>query len=172
MNPITRRLDRCYRACGYLAGLCIVAMLVIILLQIVMRWLSLPFPGATSYAGYLMGSSTFFALAWTFHEEGHIRVGLLVERAGRWRPWCECWCLTAALATVSFITWNAADATLWSWRFGDVSSAQDATPLWIPQLVLTAGAAVFALCLFDHLCRQLNRDVLGTSTAGGQDGRT
>ncbi|WP_129139479.1 TRAP transporter small permease [Modicisalibacter coralii] len=156
MRHMSKGLDRLYRLCGYLAGLSVVAMLGVIVAQIVMRWAGTTFPGATGYAGYLMGTGTFFALSYTFHDGGHIRVGLLIERAGRLRPLLEVWCLLVAASIAGFVAWHAWDATYWSYRFGDVSSGQDATPLWIPQALLTAGAIVFTLCLFDHLCRTLS----------------
>ena len=153
MGRITNWLNNLYRFCGYLAGLCIAMMLIIIVAQVVMRWSGASFPGAASYAGYLMGTSTFFALAYTFNAGGHIRVELLIDRAGRFRPVLEVWTLAVATAISGFISWYAVDAVYWSYRFGEVSSSQDATPLWVPQVFLALGSLVFTLCLIDNLCR-------------------
>ncbi|GHC35950.1 TRAP transporter small permease subunit [Aidingimonas halophila] len=148
-------LERLYRACGYLAALCIFVMLIVIVIQVVLRWSGMTFPGASNYAGYLMGTGTFLALAYTFHEGGHIRVSLLLDRLGRLRPLGELWCLLAAAGIVGFITWHAADAAYWSYQFGDVSSGQDAMPLWIPQSLLAFGAMTFTLSILDHFLRRL-----------------
>lgn len=154
-SHIVGLLEKLYRGCGYLAALCIFIMLVVIVVQVVMRWSGMTFPGATNYAGYLMGASTFLAAAYTFHEGGHIRVSLLVERLGRLRPFGEQWCLLVALSISGFITWHAFDATYWSWQFGDVSSGQDAIALWIPQSVLACGSLVFTISILDHVIRSL-----------------
>lgn len=154
MGRIINWLNSLYRLCGYLAGLCIAMMLIIIIAQVVMRWSGASFPGAANYAGYLMGTSTFLALAYTFNAGGHIRVELLTDRAGRFRPVFEVWALTVAIAISGFVSWYAVDGVYWSYRFGDVSSGQDATPLWIPQALLALGSLVFTLCLIDNLCRR------------------
>ncbi|WP_445000040.1 TRAP transporter small permease [Halomonas mongoliensis] len=146
-------LESLYRVFGFLAALCIFIMLVVIIAQIVLRWSGMTLPGATNYAGYLMGASTFLAAAYTFHEGGHIRVGLLLERLGRFRPIGELWCLLVASGIAGFITWHAFDAAYWSYQFGDVSSGQDAMPLWIPQSVLAIGSTAFTISILDHFIR-------------------
>lgn len=157
MNTFSSRAVRCletlYRIFGYLAALCIFIMLVVIVAQVVLRWSGTTLPGATNYAGYLMGASTFLAAAYTFHEGGHIRVGLLVERLGRFRPFGELWCLLVASGISGFITWHAFDAAYWSYWFGDVSSGQDATALWIPQSLLALGSMAFTISILDHFVR-------------------
>lgn len=159
MNTFPYRAARClevfYRVFVYLAALCIFIMLVVIVAQVVLRWSGTTLPGATNYAGYLMGSSTFLAAAYTFHEGGHIRVGLLVERLGRFRLIGELWCLLIASGIAGFITWHTFDAAYWSYRFGDVSSGQDAMALWIPQSLLALGSTAFTLSILDHLVRTL-----------------
>jgi hypothetical protein len=45
-----------------------------------------------------------------------------------------------------------------SWQsnsFNDISTGNDATPLWIPQLLMAAGAVVFFVAVFDALIAQL-----------------
>lgn len=151
-----RGLETLYRVFGYLAALCIFIMLVVIVVQVVLRWSGMTLPGATNYAGYLMGASTFLAAAYTFHEGGHIRVGLLLERLGRFRLIGELWCLMVASGIAGFITWHFFDAVYWSYRFGDVSSGQDAMALWIPQSLLAIGSTAFTISIVDHLVRTLS----------------
>lgn len=154
-----RWLETLYRAFGYLAALCIFIMLVVIVVQVVLRWSGMTLPGATNYAGYLMGASTFLAAAYTFHEGGHIRVGLLVERLGRFRSIGELWCLLVASGIAGFITWHAFDAAYWSYQFGDVSSGQDAMALWIPQSLLALGSTAFTISIIDHFFRTLSASI-------------
>ena len=42
-----------------------------------------------------------------------------------------------------------------SWEFNDISTASDATPLWIPQVAMAAGTLVFAIALADDLVLEL-----------------
>ena len=164
-GPLRRALDALYLGCGVLAAGCLVAMLGIIVAQMVARWTGATFPGATAYAGYAMASASFFAFAHALERGAHIRVGILLAAAGRHRRWLEAWCLAVATAAGWYLAWNAARLVSWSWTLGDVSQGQDATPLWIPQLPMAVGAAVFAVALTDRLVRN------GGRGGGAPDGR-
>ena len=65
MNRFFRRLDAAlntlYRACGYLAALCMVAIAVLVTTSIVTRLTALYVPGLTEYSGYAMAAGSFFA---------------------------------------------------------------------------------------------------------------
>ena len=38
-----------------------------------------------------------------------------------------------------------------SWQFNDISTGNDATPLWIPQLAMAAGTLVLLIAFVDEL---------------------
>ena len=132
---------------------CLVALLAVIVAQMVARWAGATFPGATSYAGYAMAAASFLAFAHALDRGAHIRVGILLNAAGRHRRWVEAWCLAIGSAAAWYLAWNACRLVSWSWALGDVSQGQDATPLWIPQIPMAAGAVVFAVALTDQLVR-------------------
>ena len=149
-------LDGLYRVCGVIAAVFLVAVLVIILLQIGARWLGLQFPGSTAYAGYAMAGASFFALAYTLSHGAHIRVSLFISRlTGTARRVAEIWCLLIATALSVYFAWYAIKAVQISRLINDISQGQDATPLWIPQLVMAAGTVVLAIAFADHLVRLL-----------------
>ena len=50
-----------------------------------------------------------------------------------------------------YFTYQAYWFTYWSWKFNEVSQAQDATALWIPQSVMVIGGGILSLALIDHL---------------------
>ena len=154
---MTRRLrqalDALYLGCGMLAAACLVAMLGIILAQMVARWSGATFPGATSYAGYAMAAASFFAFAHALDRGAHIRVGILLNAAGRHRRWLETWCFGVGAAAAWYLAFYAVRLVSWSWTLGDVSQGQDATPLWIPQVPMALGSVVLAVALSDHLVR-------------------
>jgi hypothetical protein len=93
-------------------------------------------PGTDAYAGYLMAAAGFLALAHTLKRGEHIRVTLLVINAltalahRRWS--CGRWARPTLLALLfAFYSCRLA----WqSHQFNDISTGNDATPLWIPQL--------------------------------------
>ena len=42
-----------------------------------------------------------------------------------------------------------------SYTFHDISTSNDATPLWIPQLSMAVGAVVLAICFIDEFVLEL-----------------
>ena len=163
---LRRALDGLYLAAGAAAGLCMVGLLVAVLLSVVSRLLHFNVPGIDAYAGYLMAAAGFLALAHTLQRGEHIRVTLVLERAGpRWRRGLERWsrCAAAALGAL----WAAYSVRLvWqSHRLNDMSTSSDATPLWIPQMAMALGTAVFAVALADAAVRGLRSDPLADIAA-------
>ena len=147
---LTRILDALFRACGAIAAVCLVAIAVLVLTSIIGRLIGVYIAGLNAYAGYMMAASSFFALAYAFRRGGHIRVNLLLTRLkGRVRWAVEVWCLGVASGLTIYLAWFAIRMVSVSFDFGQVSEGPDATPLWIPQLAMAIGSAVFALCLVE-----------------------
>lgn len=144
-------LDALYRACGGVAALALMAILVIILAQMVARWSNVSFPGSTDYAGYAMATASFFAFAYALNHGAHIRVSLFLQRfTGARRRLAELWCYGVGGGLACYFAWFAVKAVLDSYKLNDVSQGQDATPLWIPQMAMAVGTVVFALAFVDR----------------------
>ncbi|MDK3073498.1 TRAP transporter small permease [Sedimentitalea sp. JM2-8] len=149
-------LDFLYLAAGVLAALCLVAILLLIIAQMVARWTGEIFPGAASYAGYFMAAASFLAFADALNRGAHIRVSILLNAvSGRMRRLLEIWCFGLGAAIAWYFTWYAYWFVYWSWKFNELSQAQDATPLWIPQSVMVIGSGLLAVSLTDHLVHVL-----------------
>lgn len=150
-GAMRRTLDRIYAICAWLAALCLVSMLGVIVLQMIARWSSFTFPGAADYAGYLMASASFLAFPSALNSGAHIRVGLFLTALGRHRRWGEFWCLIIGSAASCYLAWYACRLVYWSWKLKDVSQGQDATPLWIVQTPMAFGAILLAVAFIDNL---------------------
>ncbi|MGB3313846.1 MAG: TRAP transporter small permease [Albidovulum sp.] len=150
-GALRRALDSLYGVCASLAALCLVSMLAVIVIQMIARWSSFTFPGATDYAGYLMAAASFLAFAGALNSGAHIRVGLFLNALGKRRYWGELWCLLIGSAASCFLAWYAVRLVYWSWKLKDVSQGQDATPLWIVQMPVAFGAILLAIAFADNL---------------------
>ena len=148
-RAIRRALDAIYRAAGVLSAACLLAILVVIVMQMAARWAGIAFPGSSEYAGYLMASASFLAFAYALNSGTHIRVSLLLTALGRWRFFGELWAMLIATAASCYLAWNAVRTTYWSHKLHDVSQGQDATPIWIVQIPMAIGAVLLA----DLFCR-------------------
>ena len=158
LRGLRRVLDFIYLASGILAALCLIAILSLIVAQMVARWTGEIFPGAANYAGYAMAAASFFAFANALNRGSHIRVSLLLNAvpAGL-RRFMEIWCFAIAAGVMWYFTYYAYWFTYWSWKFNEVSQAQDATPLWIPQSVMVIGGGILAIALTDNLIHVIFR---------------
>ena len=155
LRALRRILDGVYLAGGLAGAAFLVAILVLVVLQMAARWTGHVFPGGPDYAGYAMAAASFLALAHALNRGAHIRVTLVLNALGRWRHLAEVWCYGVATVTAVFFARYAVKANVWSYRLNDVSQGQDATPLWIPQIAMSAGACLLALALADQFVRVL-----------------
>ena len=147
-----RTLDGLYAATAWLAALCMVGLLVMVLLSIAGRELHFHVPGTDAYAGYLMAGAGFLALAHTLKRGEHIRVTLLLTSLhGRTRRTLELWALAASLALALLFSYYSCRLAWHSHVLGDISTSNDATPLWLPQLSMALGTVVLAIALVDEL---------------------
>lgn len=146
-----RLLDALYDGAGWLAALAMVGTLAMVLGSIVDRFVSLPLRGMDAYAGYFMAAAGFLALAHTLKRGEHIRVTLLLNALGtRARRGLELTCLTIALVLAGAFAYYSVRLAWQSWEFHDVSTGNDATPLWIPQLSMATGTVLFFIAFVDE----------------------
>jgi TRAP-type C4-dicarboxylate transport system permease small subunit len=162
---VRRALDTLYNGAAWLAALCMIGLLAMVLLSIVSRLLHFHVPGTDAYAGYLMAAAGFLALAHTLKKGEHIRVTLLLTHSGRYRRALELWSLVAAVLLSGLAAYFSARLAWQSHAFNDISTANDATPLWIPQLTMAAGSVILLIAFIDELVRELRGERTNLSEA-------
>ncbi|PJI37674.1 TRAP transporter small permease [Ferrovibrio sp.] len=141
-----------YNAALWLAGFFMIALLATIVLSILGRQLDFYIRGIDSYAGYFMAAASFLALAGTLAKGDHIRVTLVISRlTGNARRGLELFCLVMAVAISGAFAFYSVKMAWWSWKFNDISTANDATPLWIPQIGMALGTVVFCIAFIEEL---------------------
>jgi TRAP-type C4-dicarboxylate transport system permease small subunit len=153
---VRRALDRLYDWAAALAAAFMVGLLVMVLLSILGRQLHFHLPGTDAYAGYMMAAAGFLALAHTLKKGEHIRVTLLIAALeGRARHALEVWALSAAAALAALAAWYSCRLAWQSRQFNDISTGNDATPLWIPQLSMAVGSVILLIAFIDELVLEL-----------------
>ena len=149
-----------------MAALFMVLLLVMVLLSVVGRELGFYIRGTDAYAGYFMAAAGFLALAHTLKKGEHIRVTLLINAVkGRLKKAIEIWALVAAVALSALFAYYSVKLSINSFQFNDVSTGNDATPLWIPQISMGVGAVVLLIAFMDELVLEL----LGKRTQANSD---
>jgi TRAP-type C4-dicarboxylate transport system permease small subunit len=159
-------LNALYDGAAALAALFMVLLLVMVLLSVVGRELGFYIRGTDAYAGYFMAAAGFLALAHTLKKGEHIRVTLLINAVrGRFKKAIEIWALVAAVALSALFAYYSVKLSINSFQFNDVSTGNDATPLWIPQISMGVGAVVLLIAFVDELVLEL----LGKRTQANSD---
>ncbi len=159
-----RFLDKLYRLSGALAAGFIALICITVVLQVganiidkLAGWLTgtplgLIVPSYAEFTGFFLAAATFFALAYTLREGGHIRVTLLVRHLeGRPRRVIEIWCLGAATALTGYFTAYTVNLVYESYIFNDLAVGMVPLPIWIPQLAMEAGLIILVVALVDEL---------------------
>jgi TRAP-type C4-dicarboxylate transport system permease small subunit len=146
-----RTLDTLYGAAGYAAAFFMIGTLLMVLAGIADRLIGLNWRGTDMYAGYCMAAAGFLALAHTLKRGEHIRVTLLLQAVSAPRKHAlELWSLFAASVLAGAFAFYAIKLAYQSWDFHDISTGNDATPLWIPQIGMALGAVVFFIAFVDE----------------------
>jgi TRAP-type C4-dicarboxylate transport system permease small subunit len=153
---LRRFLDRLYVATAALAAACLAGIAVVMLAQAAMRELGLLLRGADDIVAWLCAASAFLALPHTFRSGELVRVSLVLTQFGaKARRHAETACLFGALIVVGYATWAVAKFAYESWQFNELAQGLIQIPIWIPQMSLVIGCAVFLVAVLDELVTHL-----------------
>jgi TRAP-type C4-dicarboxylate transport system permease small subunit len=149
-----RALDALYAGAGHLAALFMIGTLAMVLAGVTGRMFNFYLRGTDAFAGYCMAAAGFLALAHTLKRGEHIRVTLILQHVPETAHRAlEIWCYFIATLIAASLAWFSVHLVWQSYTFHDISQGADATPLWIPQLTMAAGAVVmFIAFLDDFVC--------------------
>ena len=151
-----RQLDALYDLAAYAAAVGMIGTLLSVLAGILDRYLALGIRGTDMYAGYCMAAAGFLALAPTLKRGEHIRVTLILQRlTGNAKHRLEVWALSAATLLAALFAFYSVRLSYQSWSFHDISTGNDATPLWIPQIAMAVGTLVLLVAFVDELVLEI-----------------
>ena len=120
-----------------------------ILIGIASRIFGFYIRGLAEYSGYCMAASSFFALAYTFVEGGHIRITLFLEKvSGLKKKLLEIWCLIIASFYSGYVAFYFIKMLKISYEFQERSEGPDEILIWIPQTSVAIGSLIFFVCVF------------------------
>ena len=145
-------LNSLYRYSGYVASFFLILILATIVVGIASRIFGFYIRGLTEYSGYSLATASFLALAYTFNENGHIRITLFLERAkGSLLKFLTIWCLAVSTFLSGFLAFYFIKMTFISIKFEERSEGADEILIWIPQSTLAIGSTIFFVCVLHHL---------------------
>ena len=146
---LNRNLNKLYKFSGYVAALFLIFVAVFILIGVSSRIFGFYIRGLAEYSGYCMASASFFALAYTFVEGGHIRITLFLEKlSGFKKKITEIWCLIIASFFSGYLSFYFIKMLIISYKFQERSEGADEILIWIPQTSVAIGSTIFFISVF------------------------
>ena len=158
LRTLDKSLNKLYKFTGYIAATFLIFVAVFILIGISSRIFGFYIRGLAEYSGYCMASASFFALAYTFIEGGHIRITLFLEKLTGKRRWLiETWCLSIASFFSGYLAFYFFKMLIISYRFQERSEGADEILIWIPQTSVAIGSTIFFISVFHQFILEIKK---------------
>ena len=159
LRSLNKNLNKLYKLSGYVAAFFLILVAVFILIGISSRIFGFYIRGLAEYSGYCMASASFFALAYTFIEGGHIRITLFFEKfSGLKKRLIEIWCLSIASFFSGFLAFYFIKMLFVSYRFQERSEGADEILIWIPQTSVAIGYTIFFISVFHQFILNIKKN--------------
>lgn len=170
-------LDTIYKAAGAIAALAILGICLVVSAQVMLNILariggpgwSYTIPSYADFAGFMLATASFMAMAYTLREGNHIRVNLLVQNLPDKPRWLlELFALSLGSIMAGYATYYTYSLLRESLHYGDMSTGIVAIPIWIPQLSMVGGMGLLMVAFVDTLIEALHRRTPILTDAGSE----
>ena len=156
---LDKNLNKLYKFSGYVAAIFLILVAVFILIGVSSRIFGFYIRGLAEYSGYCMASASFFALAYTFIEGGHIRITLFLEKlSGNKKRIVEIWCLCIASFFSGYLAFYFIKMLIISYKFQERSEGADEILIWIPQTGVAIGSTIFFISVFHQFILNIKKN--------------
>ena len=145
---------------AYLSSMLFVALVVLIMTEIIGRsFFDYSTMLADEYSGYFYLGAVFFGLAYTFNEGGHIRINIVTSRLSvNSQRFID---IFAGILATSILSYALYYSYLFMMDFKEMemlSEAVSETPLWLTQIPMTIGIALFVFASLVFTLKRIFND--------------
>ena len=159
LRSLDKNLNKLYKFSGYVAAIFLILVAVFILIGVSSRIFGFYIRGLAEYSGYCMASASFFALAYTFIEGGHIRITLFLEKlSGNKKRITEIWFLSIASLFSGYLAFYFIKMLIISYKFQERSEGADEILIWIPQTSVAIGSTIFFISVFHQFILNIKKN--------------
>ena len=159
LESLNKNLNKLYKFSGYIAAIFLILVAVFILIGISSRIFGFYIRGLAEYSGYCMAAASFFALAYTFVEDGHIRITLFLEKVSRTKKnLLELWCLVISSFFSGYLAFYFIKMLIISYKFQERSEGADEILIWIPQTSVAIGSTIFFISVFHQFILNMKKN--------------
>jgi TRAP-type mannitol/chloroaromatic compound transport system permease small subunit len=159
MKKLVRAIDALSKLCGTLAALTVVVLVVLMLYDVVLRYVfNAPTTWGNDLNTFLMGGAFVMSIAYALSTDSHVRVDLLYTEQGRhYLNYVDLIGLALIiLPTVAWLTWGLWGYLLEGIRTGERTGSGGWNPVvWPFRVVLVAGFAMFTIQIFAEVIKRI-----------------
>lgn len=157
MKKLIAVIEALSKAGGYISGLFMILIVLLIVVEIVARTV---FNASTlisdEYSAYFFVAVVMSGLAFSMKEGAHIRISIVRSRLSQQgQRILDLVVLLIALILSCFALYHAILMTYDVWDLGMTADSISETPIFIPQLVIPVGLLLFILQLASGFLRRL-----------------
>ena len=154
-----RFLDRLYDGAGVAAAVAMAGICVLMLAQAFGREAGILIRGAEDIVAWLCAACAFLALGHTFRHGDLVRVGVFLDRLPERARWyAELAALGVTALFTAYMLWAVTRFVYDSYAFKEVAQGLIRVPIWMPQLSLVIGIAIFFVAVLDELIVVLKKE--------------
>ncbi len=145
---------------AYLSALMIISLVLLILSEIFLRhFFDISTMIADEYSGYLYLASIFLALSYTFKENAHIRINIITSRLSlKTNKIIDIISGFITIFVLLFILYRTVLFTYDSYELEMLSEAVSQTPLYLTQIAMPLGIALFILSVLVFVIKGFSND--------------
>ncbi|MBI5016291.1 MAG: TRAP transporter small permease [Deltaproteobacteria bacterium] len=170
-NPIVRAVNGLSTLAGYVSALCILAATLIIVEQVVVRYVfKVPTVWQVETSVYLLIAATFLGAPYGLKENAHINIDMIIlHLSRRAREWLDLVTSVIALAFCLFLAWRGSAMWWDAYEGGWTSSGIFSFPLVYPYALLPLGMALTSLQYLLRLAERV-KGLRGGEAGGRKQG--
>jgi len=159
MKKIIQIIDKLTDYSAFISSLFMILIVALILIEIGLRtFFNTSTLISDEYSAYFFVVVVMLGLGYTFKEDGHIRITIIL---GRLKPKAQkvldiiC-CLIALILTL-FMLYYSFKMVIDTYNLDMRADSIAETPLFIPQIALPVGFAIFALSIIGKIIRRIRK---------------
>ena len=171
MKLVGRIVDSIVLVCGYLSGWLVVGMMLLILVEVFMRYgLNQPPMIADEFGAYLVVVVVFLGVGYTWKEKGHVRITALVgSLPQKVSSWIRLIALVLALVFSIMLTQASYSYLAFSFKINMASLTVHRFPLQGPQMTIPIGYTLLCLLIIMEIAKAITNISSGRSVDQGEN---
>jgi TRAP-type C4-dicarboxylate transport system permease small subunit len=146
---------------AYLASVLLVTLVMLIMTEIISRhYFNTSTMIADEYSGYLYLASIFLGLAYTFENNAHIRINIITSKLSKkLNKYIDFFASIITSVVLIFIFYRTILFAFDSYSMEMLSENVSETPLYLTQIVMPFGIAIFILTVFIFTIKRIRDDI-------------